>query len=118
MHFGEKLKKLRIDLGLGQKEMADRLSIDVSTYSRWEHKERPAMHVIERVSKVFGVQAIDWIREPEATDADPSVQRPRVVHLKPGNEATHADPNETERLRLFNRVLDFFERVFGKLGGG
>jgi transcriptional regulator with XRE-family HTH domain len=118
MHFGEQLKKLRIELGLGQKEMADRLSIDVSTYSRWERKERPAMHVIERVNKVFRVQAIDWVREPEASAEEAPSTGPRVVHLKPENDATHADPNETERLRLFNRMLDFFERMFGKLGGG
>ncbi len=118
MHFGEQLKKLRIELGLGQKEMADRLSIDVSTYSRWEHKERPAMHVIERVSKVFGVQAIDWVREPEARAEEAPSAGPRVVHLKSENDATHADPHENERLRLFNRMLDFFERMFGKLGGG
>jgi transcriptional regulator with XRE-family HTH domain len=119
MHFGEQLKNLRRSLNLGQKEMADRLNIDVSTYSRWEHKERPAAHVVERVSKVFLVDAWAWVREEkETTEDDVSPTGPQIIHMNNTPSAPADDAQEMERLRLLNRVLDIFERVFGKLRGG
>ncbi len=119
MHFGEQLKNLRRSLDLGQKETADRLNIDVSTYSRWEHKERPAAHVIERVSKVFQVDAWAWVRDEEETvEDDVSPAGPHIVHMNNAASAQADDAQEMERLRLLNRVLDIFERVFGKMRGG
>ena len=41
MQFGERLKKLRKDAGMTQKELADRLMITKSVVSYYEHDHIP-----------------------------------------------------------------------------
>ncbi|MFZ1693806.1 MAG: helix-turn-helix transcriptional regulator, partial [Flavobacteriales bacterium] len=116
MHFGEKLKELRQRLKLNQGEMAAKLSCDVSTYCRWEHKKVPATHVIERVSKVFDVDAWAWVKPDEPETPNEQNVVPRVVHMKPREDSSYKQSDDPERYRLLNRLLDLFDRWFGRGG--
>jgi transcriptional regulator with XRE-family HTH domain len=114
MHFGEQLKALRKQLNASHNEMADRLSIDKSTYYRWEKKELPSAYMLERVQKAFGVDAWGWMRP----DDEESPTEPRLLHMRPEAVRPTDEQNEAERLRLIDRMLDLFERVIGRTKGG
>lgn len=119
--FHEELKALRIRLGLSQQEMADRLSIDRSTYSRLEHKEHPPAYLVERINKMFQVDAWAWIRPDEV--APDGEQGPRLVHLRPEQElAGNAEGNwRLKAVDLLGRITELLAAMIkdpGKRGGG
>ncbi len=54
--FGEKLKKLRHEAGLTQKQLADRLRISKSTVSFYEQSIRyPSLDVLIDIARVFHI---------------------------------------------------------------
>lgn len=56
--FGEKIKYLRQEKGLTQKQMADSLSITVSTLSHWEcGYQEPAFSFLKVLCSFFDVEA-------------------------------------------------------------
>jgi transcriptional regulator with XRE-family HTH domain len=55
-HINENIKKLRLEKGLTQQEVADQLFVTRQCISRWEQgKGVPDVESLERLSKVFGV---------------------------------------------------------------
>lgn len=58
VNFGLKLKKLRKDMGLSQKILAERLGVTKSVISYYESQERsPSPDVLIRCSRIFHVSA-------------------------------------------------------------
>ena len=56
--FGEKLKKLRIDAGMTQTELANRLNVTKSLVSYYELQERtPSPDMLIRLANIFHVSA-------------------------------------------------------------
>jgi len=56
--FGLKLKELRLQAGLTQKELGDRIGISKSVVSFYEHLDRtPSPDVLIKLSSVFHVSA-------------------------------------------------------------
>lgn len=56
VYFGETLKKLRLDAGLTQKQLADRLWLSKATVSYYEQSVRyPSPEVLVKLSGVFHV---------------------------------------------------------------
>ena len=56
--FGEKLKKLRIDAGMTQTELANRLNATKSLISYYELQERtPSPDMLVRLANIFHVSA-------------------------------------------------------------
>ncbi len=54
--FGEMLRKLRLDAGLTQKQLADRLGISKSTVSFYEQSIRyPSLDVLQDIARVFHI---------------------------------------------------------------
>jgi transcriptional regulator with XRE-family HTH domain len=54
--FGEKLKELRIDKKLSQKELAEILVVDQRTISNWEKEFRqPSFEMLVLIAKYFQV---------------------------------------------------------------
>lgn len=54
--FGETLKKLRLDAGLTQKQLADRLWLSKATVSYYEQSVRyPSPEVLVKLARVFHV---------------------------------------------------------------
>ena len=55
-NFQNKLKSLRKERKLTQKQLADQLGLGVSTISMYEHGERePDLHTLEAIAKYFSV---------------------------------------------------------------
>ena len=56
--IGARLKGLRTDAGLTQRQVADDLGIPVSTYSNYENDNRyPAPDMLERICEFFRVSS-------------------------------------------------------------
>lgn len=56
VNFGNKLKELRTQSGLTQKQLADRLGLTKSVVSYYELQERyPSPDVLIKLAKIFGV---------------------------------------------------------------
>lgn len=54
MTFGQKIKKLRIDAGLTQKELAEKMNVSFQTVSKWESDQNePDITNIKELSKIF-----------------------------------------------------------------
>ena len=55
MTLGQKIKKLRTDKGLTQKDLADQVFVTFQTVSKWEKDENePDVSTLRLLAKVFG----------------------------------------------------------------
>ena len=58
--FGNRLKELREEKGYSQKQVAEKLSIAVSTYANWEQGRRePCLRDINNIILVLEIEAND-----------------------------------------------------------
>ena len=54
MTLGQKIKKLRVEKNLTQKDLADRLYVTFQTVSKWENDENePDVSTLRELAKVF-----------------------------------------------------------------
>ena len=54
--IGNNIKKLRVQQGLTQKNLADKLFVSAQAVSRWENNEvEPSVSTIIEMAKIFGV---------------------------------------------------------------
>jgi len=66
--FGQRLKKLRIDGGLTQAELANKVDAYQSKYRNWETDlHEPDIATINKIADIFGVTA-DWLLGREDSD--------------------------------------------------
>lgn len=76
MDFGSKLKELRAQNGLTQKQLADQLGITKSVVSFYERQERtPSPEVLRKMASVFRVSTdflldIDRTKRLDVSDLD------------------------------------------------
>lgn len=67
-HFGAKLRKVRLDRGLTQQELATAINSKQRTVSRWESGERePGWGAMQRLVRFFGVSYSEFEMEDGAT---------------------------------------------------
>lgn len=92
MDIGEKIKALRVDKKLSQKEVALNIGIDQAQYSRIESgKVEPTLSSLEKIADALGVKVADLFTEEKTVDVN------------------SYDSNLVERLRLIDE-LDEQER--------
>lgn len=89
--FYNPLKRRRINLGLSQKEMADRLGITQSQYSRIESAKKAPIKYINELGKIFGCL-------PEEVFG--------CAILKENNEEYFNDTSKTQRMEYHEKRLD------------
>lgn len=76
MDFGSKLKELRIQNGLTQKQLADQLGVTKSVVSFYERQERtPSPEVLRKMAAIFRVSSdflldIDRTKRLDVSDLD------------------------------------------------
>lgn len=82
----DNIKKARLDAGLTQKEVAEKLGVAQAQYARWENGGRnPKDETVEKLSEIFGVtfdflkgrddgldEIVDILRKVELTDKQKS----------------------------------------------
>ena len=66
MTLGQKLKKLRADKGLTQKDLAEQLHVTFQTVSKWENDENePDISTLKELAKLYDVSVDHLISEDE-----------------------------------------------------
>ncbi len=74
LFFAETLKKLRIEKGLSQRELADLVFVTRSTIARWENGSRlPDVKMITRLSKCLEVDVTALLNAAAESDEIPHV---------------------------------------------
>ena len=83
MLFSETIKRLRIDSGKRQADLAHAIGVDVPAYSRFEHGERrPKREQVLRLARLFKVDANELIAQWLADEA-----YSRIAHDKMSGQA-------------------------------
>ena len=56
MTIGQKIKELRLERGLRQQQLADKIGVSVSSISYWEHElSEPHLYALIGMANVFGI---------------------------------------------------------------
>jgi len=73
-HFAEILKKLRVEKGLSQRELANRMYVARSTIARWENGSRlPDAAMISRLAQCLDVDINTLLSASAESDESPNV---------------------------------------------
>ena len=81
MTLGQKLRKLRNDKGITQKDLADQLHVTFQTISKWESdKNEPDLATLKEIANYFNV-TLDYIAsdKEDSKDSSPSLEQQEVV---------------------------------------
>ncbi len=89
MTLGQKLKKLRVDKGLTQKDLADQLHVTFQTISKWENDENePDISTLRELSKLYDC-SVDYLineeekaKPEEVTKAVEQITKTIIIHQK------------------------------------
>ena len=72
--FGETLRRLRMEKGLSQQQLADRLHVERSSFSNWEAGRRmPNATMFSQIVKALGADAAILLSTAEISDETPNV---------------------------------------------
>ena len=84
MTLGQKIKKLRIEKGLTQKDLADQVHVTFQTVSKWEKDENePDVSTLRELAKLFGC-SMDYLLSEDETEApEEVVEEPVVSPVEP-----------------------------------
>ena len=84
MTLGQKLKKLRTEKGLTQKDLADQIHVTFQTISKWESDtNEPDIATLKELAKFFGC-SFDYLLsdEEEETPKEPVAEEPVVAPVE------------------------------------
>ena len=84
MTLGQKIKKLRIEKGLTQKDLADQVHVTFQTVSKWEKDENePDVSTLRELAKLFGC-SMDYLLSEDETEApeEEVVEEPVVAPVE------------------------------------
>lgn len=88
MTLGHKLKKLRTEKGLTQKNLADQLHVTFQTVSKWESDiNEPDISTLKELAKFFGCSFDYLLSDNEETPKEVAVQEP-IIDLAPTEVVT------------------------------
>ena len=99
VRIGSRIKKLRKEMSISQREVAKRLNIPYSTYSNYENGNRePSEDMLIRIADVIGVSINDFFVEPIIIEFDTT---PHPLHEKVmSGEATPEEFKEWKKLLI------------------
>lgn len=101
MEVGEKIKQIRKDKGLQQKEVALEVGLDQSNYNKVENGRRePSLQVLQKLSAILGV-SIDELLSPENN------KQPAVVTVE--------DKTLSEKIRLMEQLEEDDKNVLYRM---
>lgn len=86
MTLGNKIKQLRINKGLTQKDLSDQLHVTFQTVSKWENDENePDVNTLRQLAKVFDV-TVDYLLSEEENqpkkEVTEQVTKTIIIHQK------------------------------------
>ena len=132
MLFAETLKKLRMEKGLSQREMAEKIFVTRPAVARWENGSRlPDAVMISRLSRCLDVDPVTLLSAAAESDDSPNVIMvddrkiiltgglPILEAVMPNATVTgFTRPSEAIEYARINRVaLAFLDIEMGKMSG-
>lgn len=91
MTLGQKIKKLRIDKGYTQKDLADQLNVTFQTVSKWEGDiNEPDLATIRQMAKLFSC-SIEYLISEEEQEKEEKNEQPTI-------EEKAEDSNENTKI--------------------
>lgn len=108
MKYGERLKQLRNNKGLSQKELTDRLNLNRSTYARYETSStQPDFQTLIKLAKFYNV-SIDFLlgnsddpNETKDDDLEDFIKNVRVWYKD--------EPDAEEKLKMMKKMFEVFK---------
>ena len=95
MTLGQKIKKLRIDNHLTQKDLAEQLYVTFQTVSKWEKDENePDVPTLREMSKLFGCSLNYLLSEENEEEVDESEEEPEKVIVEQVTNTVHIHQKE------------------------
>ena len=133
MTLGEKIKKLRREKDLTQKELADELNVAFQTVSKWENDENePDIQTLKSLSKFFGCSVNYLISDEEVEEekkekeTEKPVQTTVIIHQNdlhvcakcgkdiPEDELASEDVTKQERHGRYTRTTTVGQTFYHK----
>ncbi|MBA2796305.1 helix-turn-helix domain-containing protein [Streptococcus porcinus] len=106
MGFPERLKALRLEAKLTQKEIAEQFGIKQPNYQQWESgKRKPGFDTIEKFSNFFGVSA-DYLL---GNTDNRTVEEDELAEVSMLFRATSLDMTDEEKAVFKQELLDFMK---------
>ena len=110
--FGEKLKALREDAGLYQKELGDVLNVTSQTVSGWEiNRTTPDYDMLKKIANYFGV-SIDYllgnISNKNNVEEEMKILRQLLIengYLSPGEDLTKKELDNLMKFVKANKAF-------------
>lgn len=64
MHLCDRIRLLRMDRELTQKQVADSIEVHVNTYARYENDEtQPTIRILVRLCRLYGITADNFLKD-------------------------------------------------------
>lgn len=113
--FAQRLKELRLQANLTQKDIADQLNITQPTYQGWESgKRNPSGKTLEKLSLLFNVSIDYLLGKDKTTDSISTVNLiPRTGNPRMTNPQKKTIQEET--LEILKQILTTQEQILEEL---
>lgn len=82
--LGEKIKQLRLENNLTQKELADKVFVTAQAVSRWEKNEvEPSFATLTELAKIFDVEINEFFDGHETPVKNDTPEQKEVIYVQP-----------------------------------
>lgn len=104
MGFPERLKALRLEANLTQKDMAEKFDISQQAYAKWElESANPTKNVITKLASIFNV-TVDYL---VGNTNHRTVEEDELSEVEMLFRATSLDMTDEEKVIFKQELLDF-----------
>lgn len=118
-HYGEKIRKLRLQCGLNQPQLAERIGLKKNAISNWEAgRSRPDINILPRLCEALQISISEFFTGASQADAPSPAEH---AHLRKYRSLSAYDRQNVDRLmesmlemdaaRLRDRCADTFLRI-------
>lgn len=102
MKFPERLKALRLEANLTQKDMADKFNISQQAYAKWElESANPTKNVITKLASIFNVSVDYLVGKTDQKNSDD------VGEVEMLFRSTSLDMTDEEKLIFKKELIEF-----------
>ncbi|MGT2896047.1 helix-turn-helix domain-containing protein [Streptococcus entericus] len=106
MGFPERLKALRLEANLTQKDMAEKFDISQQAYAKWElESANPTKNVITKLASIFNVTVDYLVGNSEYR----TVEEEKLSEVEMLFRATSLDMTDEEKEIFKQELLDFMK---------
>ncbi|WP_367783333.1 helix-turn-helix transcriptional regulator [Streptococcus pluranimalium] len=108
--FRERLKKLRLEAGLTQKEIAEKFGIKQPTYAQWESgRTKPKGETLEKFANFFNVSTDYLLGNTDQKNASDIDEEALEASLRKSIGYNGQPPTDQEVQNMKNALIDYLK---------